>query len=144
MKVEAKVLLFIGAFFGVVGLAYGILTYHWGIPNGSTKTGWEASGTLMLFGTMLLGFFPGCYYYWWSRRMKKPRPEDDPNATHEESAGVVEVFPSSSIWPFFIGLAALCVALSLVFGIWTAVVGFPLAVIALFGVIRESRRGGTI
>jgi hypothetical protein len=134
MKVEARVLLAIGAFFGVVAIIYWIATLK-------APSGWEASGTAMLFGTMMLGFFPGTYYHWWSKRMK-PRPADDPEATHEASAGVVAVFPSSSIWPFFLGLAALLVCLGLVFGLWTATVGGPLAVIAVTGVVRESRRGG--
>ncbi|MGH9170077.1 MAG: aa3-type cytochrome oxidase subunit IV [Acidimicrobiales bacterium] len=136
MKVEGKVLLGIGAFFGVVGTIYWITTYHYG-------NHWEASGTLMLFGTMLLGLVPGGYYFWWSKRMK-PRPEDDPNATHEGSTGIVAVFPSSSVWPFFIGLAATLVCIGLVFGIWTAAVGVPLAFIAVTGIIRESRRGGAV
>lgn len=130
MRVEAYVLIFTGAFFGVVAIVYGLLSSEW-------------SGTAMLLGTMLLGFFPGSYYFWWSARMK-PRPEDDPLATHEESAGVVAVFPASSIWPFFIGLGATLVCLALVFGIWTASVGLTLGGIALVGVIRESRRGGLV
>jgi hypothetical protein len=130
MKVEAYVMLFVGAFFGCTCAAYWFLSY-------------ETSGTLMLLGTMCLGFFPGGYYYWWSRRMK-PRPEDDPNATRADGAGVVAAFPSTSIWPFVFGAGCTAVALSLVFGIWTATIGFTLGIAALVGVIRESRRGGTI
>jgi Cytochrome c oxidase subunit IV len=130
MKVEAYVLLFVGAFFGCVCLAY------WLLSN-------ETSGTAMLAGTMMLGFFPGTYYFWWSRRMK-PRPEDDPQATRSDGAGIVAAFPSTSIWPFVLGLGATCVALSLVFGFWTAPIGFTLGVATLLGVVRESRRGGTV
>jgi hypothetical protein len=36
------------------------------------------------------------------------------------------------------------VALALVFGFWTAPIGFVLAAAAVLGVVRESRRGGTI
>jgi hypothetical protein len=130
MKVEAYVLLFIGAFFGVVCAFYFFLSH-------------ETSGTAMLLGTMMLGFFPGGYYFWWSRRMK-PRPEDDPNAQRADGAGVVAAFPSSSVWPFVLGLGASCVALALVFGFWTAPIGFVLATAAVLGVIRESRRGGVV
>ena len=130
MKVEAYVLMFIGAFFGLVCAAYWFLSY-------------ETSGTFMLLGTMCLGFFPGGYYFWWSRRMK-PRPEDDPNATQADGAGVVAAFPSTSVWPFVLGVGAASVALSLVFGFWTAPVGFVLAGTAVLGVIRESRRGGVV
>lgn len=130
MRHEAFVLLFVGAFFGIVAIVY------WTLSN-------ETSGTAMLIGTMMLGFFPGFYYFWWSRRMK-PRAEDNPNATREDGAGIVAVFPSSSVWPFVLGLAATLVALALVFGIWTAAVGFVLGGGALLGVIRESRRGGLV
>jgi uncharacterized membrane protein len=57
---------------------------------------------------------------------------------------VVGVFPGSSIWPFVLGMSALLVALSLVFGFWTAIFGFTLAISAVIGVTVESRRGGTI
>lgn len=130
MKVEAYVLLFIGFFFGAVAVVY------WFWSN-------EQSGTAMLIGTCLLGFLPGGYYYWWSRRMK-PRPEDDPRSSREDGQGTVGAFPSSSIWPFVLGTGAASVALSLVFGFWTAIVGFFLATAAVVGVIRESRRGGLV
>lgn len=130
MKVEAFTLLAIGVFMGIVCGIYWFLSY-------------ETSGTMMLLGATLLGFVPGAYYFWWSRRMK-PRPEDDASATQADGAGVVAAFPSTSIWPFVIGLGAAAIALSLVFGIWTASIGFALGFAALLGVIRESRRGGAI
>lgn len=130
MKAEATVLLIIGAFFGVVAIIYWFWSY-------------ETAGTAMLVGTFLLGMLPGGYYLWWSRRMK-PRPEDDPHAEREEGAGVVAAFPSSSVWPFVLGIAAASVALALVFGFWSAIVGFVVAVGAVLGIIRESRRGGVV
>lgn len=130
MRAEAYVLLFVGCFFGCVALAYWLLSY-------------EDAGTMMLLGTFLLGCVPGGYYLWWSRRMPK-RPSDDPRATLEDGAGVVGAFPSSSIWPFVLGLAATFTALALVFGVWTLGVGLFLAVSALVGVVYESRRGGLV
>jgi ABC-type maltose transport system permease subunit len=130
MKTEAHVLLFIATFFGVVAAVY----WFWG---------YETSGTAMLIGSSLLGVLPGSYYLWWSRRMK-PRPEDLQEATTEDGAGVIGTFPSTSVWPFVLGLAASLVALALVFGFWTAIVGFVLAISAVVGVILESRRGGLI
>ncbi len=130
MKNESYVLLFVGFFFGCVGLAYWFLSY-------------EDAGSVMLFGTFLLGTLPGFYYLWWARRMK-PRPEDDPNASVEDGAGVIGAFPGSSIWPFVLGFGATFVGLALVFGAWTLGVGLFLAVTALVGVIYESRRGGLV
>ena len=136
MKVEAYVFLFIGAFFGLVAVGYWVFTHDF---THST----EYAGSFMLIGATCLGFFPGGYYFWWSRRMK-PRAEDNPQATREDGAGVVAAFPSSSIWPFVLGLGAAFCGLGLVFGLWTATVGVPLIVTAVIGVVRESRRGGTI
>ena len=130
MKVEGLLRLGWAAFFGVAAVVY----WFW---SG------EQSGTAMLTGTFMLGLLPGTYYFWWSRRMK-PRPSDDPHAEREDGAGVVGAFPSSSVWPFVLGIAAASVALSLVFGFWTAIVGFVVAGAAVLGVIRESRRGGVV
>lgn len=137
MRVEAKLLLFIAAFFGAVALVF------WAVGLGSTYRTITGAGTIMLVGSSLLGLLPGSYYLWWSRRMA-PRAEDDPEGTLEQGAGVIGAFPASSIWPFVLGLSALMVSLSLVFGFWTAVFGLSLAVSAVIGVILESRRGGLV
>lgn len=130
MKVEGTVLLVWSAFFATAAIVYWFWSY-------------EQSGTAMLAGTALLGFLPGSYYLWWSRRMR-PRPEDDPQAERKEGAGVVGTFPSSSVWPFVLGMSAASVGLSLVFGFWTALLGFIVAIGAILGIIRESRRGGVV
>lgn len=130
MKAEGLVLLIIGTFFGLVAIAYWIWSG-------------ETSGTAMLIGACLLGLFPGGYYFWWSRRMKA-RPEDDPHAAREEGSGVVGAFPSSSVWPFVFGMGAALVALGLVFGFWSAIVGVVVILAAAIGVVRESRRGGVV
>ena len=130
MKVEAYLLLFVGFFFGGVAIIYWVFSY-------------EDAGSLMLLGTFLLGAVPGFYYLWWSRRMS-PRPADNPNATVEDGAGVVGAFPSSSIWPFVLGLGVTFVGSALVFGSWTLAVGLFLGIMALVGVIFESRRGGLV
>ena len=128
MKVEARFLLFLATFGGVIALIYWFTSY-------------EDGGTVMLAAVGLLGLLPGSYYLWWSRRMT-PRPEDDPEASPEDGAGVVGAFPSSSIWPFVLGLGAAMTGLAFVFGVWTAIFGLTLAFSAALGVVAESRRGG--
>ena len=130
MRVEAKILIGLGIFFGAMVAVY----WNWGHEN---------AGSVMMFAGMLLCFLPGSYYYWWSRRMKA-RPEDNPNATQAEGAGVVGSFPGTSIWPFTMGMAAFFVVLSLVFGIWLLVPGLALAVWAVLGGTAEGRRGGHV
>ena len=130
MKAEAKIMLGLGLFFGLMVAVY----WNWGHEN---------AGSVMMFSGMLLGFLPGSYYYWWSRRMRA-RPEDNPNATPSQGAGVVGAFPGTSIWPFTMGMGAFFVVLALVFGIWFLVPGLALVVWALFGGTAESRRGGKV
>lgn len=133
MRVEALFLLGVAAFFGLVGILYWFWAY-----DGTTS-----GGTMMLIGTTLLGFLPGSYYLWWSRRMK-PRPEDRTDAEMEDGAGVIGSFPSSSIWPFVLGMGLFLMVLSMVFGLWLIAPGASLVLSAAIGVTVESRRGGTI
>jgi hypothetical protein len=130
MKVESLILLGIAFFFGVIGIIYWFTSY-------------EDGGFLMLIGTTGLGLLPGGYLLWWSRRMK-PRLEDDPDATIEEGSGTIDSFPSSSIWPFILGMGAFALALTFVFGIWLAPISAALIISAGIGATVESRRGGAV
>jgi hypothetical protein len=128
MRVEARILLLLGLFFGIMGVVY----WFWSKEN---------AGSTMILAGMALCFLPGLYYLWWSRRMT-PRAEDDPKATQAQGAGVVGAFPGTSIWPFTLGMAAFFVVLALVFGVWLLIPGVGLAFWAVIGATSESRRGG--
>ncbi|MFZ0668219.1 MAG: cytochrome c oxidase subunit 4 [Acidimicrobiales bacterium] len=141
MKTEAKLLIGVGSFFSITDIVYWFWGYHF--LAGNDKVGPEQSGTVMLIGTVLLGFVPGLYYLWWSRHMK-PRPEDRPDATIEEGSGVIGSFPSSSIWPFVFGMGCLGIALAAAFGFWLIVPAFSLIFGAAIGYTVESRRGGQV
>jgi hypothetical protein len=130
MRVEATILLFLGVFFGIVGIVYWFWSY-------------EDAGTAMLVGTCTLGFLPGSYYFFWHRRMGQ-RVEDRDDASIAEGAGDINSFPSSSIWPFVMGMGAFVTLISLVFGIWLIFPGISLIITALVGVTAESRRGGHV
>jgi Cytochrome c oxidase subunit IV len=129
MRIESLFLLFLGAFFGLVGLVYWFWSY-------------EDGGGVMLLGATLLGFLPGSYYYFWHRRMGNRL--EDRDAEIAEGAGEIDSFPSSSIWPFVMGMGAFTTVLGLVFGIWFLFLGIPLILTALTGVTAESRRGGHV
>jgi hypothetical protein len=129
MRIEALFLLFLGAFFGLVGLVYWFWSY-------------EDGGGVMLLGATLLGFLPGSYYFFWHRRMGNRL--EDRDAEIAEGAGEIDSFPSSSIWPFVMGMGAFTTVLGLVFGIWLLFLGIPLILTALTGVTAESRRGGHV
>jgi hypothetical protein len=141
MKMEARLLIGVGTFFSITDILYWFWGYHYLAGNGTT--GPEQSGTVMLIGTILLGFVPGLYYLWWSRRMR-PRPEDRSDATIAEGSGVVGSFPSSSIWPFVLGLGCFLIALGAAFGLWFLPPAFALVFGAAIGYTAESRRGGQV
>ena len=130
MRIEALVLLGVAIFFGIVGAVYWFTSY-------------EDGGTMMLVGTCLLGLLPGSYYYWWHRRMGD-RPEDRDDATLEDGAGQIATFPSSSIWPFVLGMGAFMLVLAFAFGIWFFFPALGLILTALVGGTAESRRGGHV
>jgi len=131
MKQESILLLLLGLFFGLIGAVY----WGWGHDDG---------GGIMLLGAFLLGMLPGLYYYWWYRRSGGNRPEDRDDATIAEGAGVIDSFPSTSIWPFVLGMGCWVMVLALVFGTWFAVPGVALLAAALAGAAAESRRGGNV
>jgi Cytochrome c oxidase subunit IV len=135
MKHEAYFLLFLAAFGALVALVF------WAVGLSPVYLTITGGGTIMLVAVSLLGLLPGGYYLWWSKRMT-PRAEDDENAEPSDGAGVIAAFPSTSIWPFVLGIGSAFVALALVFGFWTAIFGFFLVITAVVGVIIESRRGG--
>ncbi len=137
MKVEARFLLFLALFGAVTAFIF------WATGLGHIYRQMTGGGTIMLVAVGLLGLLPGSYYLWWGKRMT-PRPEDDPRGELIDGAGVVATFPSSSIWPFVLGLAAASVGFALVFGFWSAIVGFFLAISVVIGIIRESRHGGLV
>ena len=131
LKQESIILLLLGLFFGLIGAVY----WSWGHEDG---------GGIMLLGAFLLGMLPGLYYLWWYRRTKGNRPEDRADATIAEGAGVVDSFPSTSIWPFVLGIGCFMSVMALGFGTWFAVPAAALLIAAFAGATAESRRGGNV
>lgn len=129
-RMEAWVYLGVAAFFVVVCIAYWFSSY-------------EHAGSIMLLLTAFLGFLPGSYLFWWGRHME-PRPEDAEGAELTDGAGTVGAFPSSSIWPFIMGIGCAFIALAFVFGAWWGVLGGGLVTGTLVGYTLETRRGGYV
>jgi hypothetical protein len=130
VKVSGRFLIFIGFFFGIIGIIYWFTSY-------------EDAGSVMLAGSALLGLLPGGYYLWWSRRMR-PLEGDVSDASVADGAGVIDSFPGSSIWPFLLGMGALFASLTFIFGLWLAPIALALGLSAIIGGVIESRRGGTV
>ncbi|NNN15461.1 MAG: cytochrome c oxidase subunit 4 [Acidimicrobiaceae bacterium] len=130
MKVEHKIYLGLGAFFSLIVIIY----WLWA---------GESGGATMLLASALLGLVPGSYLGWWAKRMSQ-RPEDVDEPTVEQSSGSIGAFPTYTIWPFVMGMGAFMVALAMVFGSWTLVIGFAFIISAAISATLESKRGGVI
>lgn len=125
MKVEGLVFAGTAAFFAVVAGVYWFTSY-------------EEAGSVMLALTVGLGLIPGVWLLWWSRRME-PRPEDREDATLADGVGTVGAFPGPTGWPVTLAAGAVIAANGIAFGIWPAVPGFVLIVIAACGTVMSSR-----
>jgi uncharacterized iron-regulated membrane protein len=125
MRTESRIFFGVTVFFVVIGLIYWFWAY-------------EDAGAVMLGGCAGLGLLAGGYLYLWSRRIP-PRPQDRDDATLAEGAGRVDTFPTTSVWPIAIAFGATMLATGLVFGLAVVLLGGGLLVIAVTGMVLESR-----
>ena len=125
MKTEGLVFAGTAAFFAVVAGLYWFTSY-------------EEAGSTMLALTVGLGLIPGVWLLWWARRMA-PRPEDREDADIAEGAGPVGSFPGPTAWPVTLALGAVLAANGIAFGVWPAVPGALLIVIATCGAVMSGR-----
>ena len=90
MRTESRFLIGAGAFGAFVGIVYWFLSY-------------EQAGFVMLLFMGLASSFIGGYLLW--KMHSVSRAEDDPDADHAASAGVVAGrFSAGSIWPLVMAL----------------------------------------
>lgn len=119
MRTETRLFLGSTAFFVLLGGAYWLTSY-------------EVTGfTLLLAGLAAAGLLAG--YLAVQARRSGLRPEDRPDAAMAEGAGRVGHFPSGGIWPPLLAVGALVTANGLLFGIWPAVGGAAIMLIAIAG-----------
>jgi hypothetical protein len=128
VKIEAKLMIILTVFFAAVTVSYWFVSY-------------EHAGTTMLAFSGIFALVPGAYYWWWSRRMH-PRPEDRNDATLSDGAGALGVFATDTIWPLVLAAGSTLIAVAFVFGVWLAIPGIGLCLLALVGVTAESRHRG--
>jgi hypothetical protein len=90
VRTESRFLIGAGAFGAFVGIVYWFLSY-------------EQAGFVMLLFMGLASSFIGGYLLW--KMHSVSRAEDDPDADHAASAGVVAGrFSAGSIWPLVMAL----------------------------------------
>ena len=128
LKVEANTFFAIAAFFIAATLVYGFWSKE---PAGIVALG--------LTGLMLL--IIGSFLWFSSRRLERPRPEDDASAEVADGAGDVGFFSPSSYWPFAMAAAAMLAAIAVAFWlVWLLVIGFGFLLLAICGLLFEYQR----
>jgi hypothetical protein len=128
MRVEWKLFAGAGAFYAVTTALYWFVSYE---HAGSTMLALSVPAFAMVGAWLLL-----------QARRHGLRPEDRPDGAIEEGEEEIGYFPSSSVWPLLLGLGAVALANSLVFGLGLAAVGAGLTITAVVGYAAEANSKG--
>lgn len=100
---------------------------------------YEHAGSLMMAAFVLAFLFLAGTVFLQGRGLPV-RPEDRPDGKPSDAEEDLGFFPSRSVWPFVIGVAAMVVAYGLVFSGWVALPGVALLAIAAAGYAAEAQR----
>lgn len=128
MKVESLLFGSIALFLFVVSIVYFYLSHD---PTGTV--GLVLAGGLAAIVSSYL-FFIGTKI--------PPRPEDRGDAEIHDGAGELGFFSPSSYWPAAIAFSAAVTASGLIFGLWLAIIGVVLLLVAVTGLLFENFTGG--
>jgi uncharacterized membrane protein YccF (DUF307 family) len=122
-----RVMLGTGVFGVAVGVVYWLLTYE---RAGSVLLVMYGVTALVISGYALLG----------ARSRSVPELEDRPDAEVEDAAGrPVGAFHFASPWPVWVAVGSTLTAAGLAFGLYLVPVGVAVLVVAVLGLMRESR-----
>ncbi len=132
MKIESA--LFNTGFvaFGLVGVAYGMLT-NWEEPVGAIS---------LIFLALMTGMIG--FYLRNTARKLDARPEEDPSATQDMVEGDFGFFSPYSWWPLALAFGSAMIFAGLAVGWWLVFVGIIFASLAMIGWSFEYFRGEAI
>jgi hypothetical protein len=125
VRVQGLVFIGTGTFLVVIGAIYWFTSY-------------DPAGTVLLLVGLGLGAIPGAFLVWRSAHIPA-LAEDRPDADPGDGAGALGTFPESSVWPVVLAGGAALTGTGLVFGLWSALPGLAIVVVAFVGAALESR-----
>jgi len=100
---------------------------------------YEPAGTFLLWSFSLMSLVVAGYLVVHGA-VRARSLEDDPDATPDRAAGQeVGTFPAASAWPLVLVLGSITIGASLVYGLLLLPVGLAVTVLAVLGLMRESR-----
>lgn len=130
LKVETWIFLALTAFFILAGIVYTIFA-------GDV----EPVGVVALFLTAGLTLIVGSFLGFVSRRLEKPRPEDDNTAEVSDGAGDIGFFSPASYWPIGIAASAALLAVATAFLlVWLMIIATGFLLYAVAGLLVEYQR----
>ncbi len=116
VRVQSRIFFAIGAAVAVMAAIYAVAAY-------------EEAGSVMLALAACLSLVCGTFLWF----------QDRASATDDAVTDDGMYLPHSSIWPFWIGVAAFLITNGLVLGIWFLVPGLVVLTAGVVGFIRQSR-----
>ena len=126
MRTATWMMLALFAFGAISGTIYWFVTY-------------EPAGTFLLWSFSLMSLVVAGYLVVHGA-VRARSLEDDPDATPDRAAGQeVGTFPAASAWPLVLVLGSITIGASLVYGLLLLPVGLAVTVLAVLGLMRESR-----
>ncbi len=128
MRISGVIFAILTVFFLVVTPVYWLLS---GDPTGTTALA-------LTFG---LSFMLAFYVLFVTKRLGGVPPEDDPDGEIYQAAGEYGFFSPKSWSPLLVAGASAVVTLGLVFGLWLAIIGVALLVLAIVAWVYEYYRG---
>ena len=135
MKANVVVLYVLAAYFLVSGVVYIV----WNHLAGNE---FEPAGSVGLLLSAILGGFIAFFLNMVNRSQGGILlPEDHPTADIDDADPELGHFSPWSWWPLVLGGSIAIVFLGLAIGIWIAIIGIPLILIALSGWVYEYYRG---
>ena len=126
MRTATWMMLALFAFGAISGTIYWFISY-------------EPAGTFLLWSFSLMSLVVAGYLVVHGA-VRARSLEDDPDATPDRAAGQeVGTFPAASAWPLVLVLGSITIGASLVYGLLLLPVGLAVTVLAVLGLMRESR-----
>lgn len=127
MKVEGYLFTGIGVF------VVPVIPVYWHYSQDPTGT----AALIMTFGLCALTAF----YLLFTANRVGPRPEDDPTALIEDSAGDLGFYSPYSWWPLALAASAAMGFLGICIGWWMFILAVPFFAVSAYGLVFEYYRG---
>lgn len=127
MPVAGRLFAALGAFFGLTGVVYLILSH-------------EPAGSAALLFTAGLGLLIAFYLLFTAKRLDQ-MPEDDAQGDIDQGAGDQGFYSPHSWWPLPLGLGAATIGMGLVFTMWWLIgLGVAATLYSVSGLLFEYYR----